>query len=109
MPRTIRFHLDESCDPRIAEGLRIHGVDVTTTIDVGLRTKSDLEHLEFAVTENRLLVTQDADFLRAAAAGAETSGIAFYADRTIGEVVRALLLIWEVYEIDEVRNRIEFL
>ena len=29
MPRAIRFHLDENCDPRIAAGLRLHGVDVT--------------------------------------------------------------------------------
>jgi mono/diheme cytochrome c family protein len=25
--RTIRFHLDENCDPRIAAGLKLHGVD----------------------------------------------------------------------------------
>jgi hypothetical protein len=36
MPRTIRFHLDEHADPAIAEGLRRHGGDVTTTRDAGL-------------------------------------------------------------------------
>ena len=36
MARTIRFHLDEHCDPAIAAGLRLHGVDVTTTADAGL-------------------------------------------------------------------------
>lgn len=36
MPRTIRFHLDEHCDPAIAAGLRRHGIDVTTTQEVGI-------------------------------------------------------------------------
>ncbi len=31
MHRTIKFHLNEHCDPAIADGLRRHGVDVTTT------------------------------------------------------------------------------
>ena len=31
MLRTIRFHLDEDTDPAIAEGLRRHGIDVTTS------------------------------------------------------------------------------
>jgi len=31
MPRTIRFHLDEHVPHAVADGLRIHGIDVTTT------------------------------------------------------------------------------
>ena len=27
MPRTIPFHLDENCDPRIVAGLRLHGIE----------------------------------------------------------------------------------
>jgi hypothetical protein len=34
----IRFHLDEHIDPNIARGLRRYGIDVTTTVDAGLRT-----------------------------------------------------------------------
>jgi len=37
----IRFHLDEHIDSNIARGLRRYGIDVTTTVDAGLRTKSD--------------------------------------------------------------------
>lgn len=36
MPQAIRFHLDEHVDPAIADGLRRHGIDVTTTLDAGL-------------------------------------------------------------------------
>ncbi len=36
MARTIRFHLDECCDPAIAAGPRRRSVDVTTTQEFGL-------------------------------------------------------------------------
>lgn len=110
MARTIRFHLDENCDPRIAAGLALHGVDVTTTAQAGLLHASDEAQLAYALGQARVIVTQDTDFLRLAASGQQTLGVAFYPDqeRSIGAVVRSLLLIWEVYEPDEMRNRIEF-
>ena len=111
MPRTIRFHLDENCDPRIAAGLRLHGVDVTTSHDAGLLEAPDEQQLAYAVSQGRVIVTQDTDFLRMASAGSETPGIAFYPaqDRSIGVVIRQILLIWEVLEIDEMKNRVEYL
>jgi predicted nuclease of predicted toxin-antitoxin system len=111
MPRTIRFHLDENCDPRIAAGLRLHGVDITTTPETGLLRASDEQQLAYAVSQVRVIVTQDTDFLRIVAAGKETPGVAFYSaeNRPIGQVIRDLLLIWEVYEPEEMRNHVEFL
>jgi hypothetical protein len=41
MADRIRFHLDEHVDPAIASALRRAGIDVTTTIGAGLRTKDD--------------------------------------------------------------------
>jgi hypothetical protein len=86
-------------------------VDVTTTPETTLLHKSDEEQLAYAVSQTRVLVTQDADFLRFAAAGKDTAGVAYYPTqgRSIGDVIRALLLIWEVYEPEEMRNRVEFL
>jgi predicted nuclease of predicted toxin-antitoxin system len=111
MPRTIRFHLDENCDPRIAAGLRLHGVDVTTTPEAGLLHASDEDQLAHVVAQTRVIVTQDTDFLRIAAAGHETAGVALFPaqERTLGQIIRDLLLIWEVYEAEEMRNRVEFL
>jgi hypothetical protein len=111
MPRTIRFHLDENCDPRIAGGLALHGVDVTTTPAAGLLQASDEVQLAYAVAQRRVIVTQDTDFLRLTAAGQETPGVVFYPDqgRSLGQIIHALLLIWEVYEPEELRNRVEFL
>jgi predicted nuclease of predicted toxin-antitoxin system len=111
MARTIRFHLDENCDPRIAAGLKLHGVDATTTPEVGLLQASDEQQLAHAVANARVIVTQDTDFLRIVATGQEGPGVAFYPalERSIGQVIRHLLLIWEVYEPEEMRNRVEFL
>jgi hypothetical protein len=86
-------------------------VDITTTPEVGLLQASDDTQLAHAVAQQRVIVTQDTDFLRMTAAGVESPGMAFYPDqgRTIGQVIRELLLIWEVYEREDMRNRIEFL
>ena len=77
MSRTIRFHLDENCDPRIAAGLRLHGVDIATTPEAGLLHAADQLQLANARSEGRVVVTQDPDFLRMAAAGEASAGIAF--------------------------------
>jgi predicted nuclease of predicted toxin-antitoxin system len=110
MPRTIRFHLDENCDPRIVAGLRLYGIDVTTTPEAGLLHAADEDQLAYAVAHHRVIITQDADFLRLAAAGQQHPGIVFHpcGRRALGPVIRAVHLIWEVYESKDMANRIEF-
>lgn len=110
MARTIRFHLDENCDPRIAVGLRLHGIDVTTTSEAGLRGESDERQLGYAADEGRVILTHDGDFLRLAAAGAVHAGIVYGPqERPLGELVRGVVLIWELLEPEEMRNRVEYL
>jgi len=60
----LRFHLDEHVPHGVAWGLRSKGVDVTTTTDVGLVGADDEDHIEFARTEDRVIFTNDDDFLR---------------------------------------------
>src|SRR4051812_38487497 len=111
MPRTIRFHLDEHCDPAIAAGLRLHGVDVTTTREAGLLHVEDEDHIAFRIASGRIVFTQDRDFLGHHAAGVEHRGIAScdQQSRSIGQILAALLLIWEMYEPEEMANRVEYL
>lgn len=111
MSRTIRFHLDECCDNDIAEGLRRRGIDVTTTPEVGLRTASDVRQAAHAMAEGRIVVTHDADFLRIHAEGIPHAGIAYRAKDTLslGELLRRLVLVWEIYRPEEMRDRVEFL
>jgi hypothetical protein len=58
MPQTIRFHLDEHCDPAIAAGLRRRGIDVTTTLEAGLNGATDEEQVAYAqISADRRIAT----------------------------------------------------
>jgi predicted nuclease of predicted toxin-antitoxin system len=111
VPRTIRFHLDENCDPRIAAGLRLLGADVTTTPEAGLLTAPDEDHLAFGLATGRVVVTQDQDFLAIGQSGTRHRVIVYYpqSKRSIGQVIRGLHLIWEVLESDEMVDQVEYI
>jgi len=111
MPRTIRFHLDEHVAHAVADGLRRLGIEVTTTAEAGLLGADDSAHLAHAVSQDRVIFTEDDDFLVLAAQGIAHAGIAYCHQntRSIGYIVRALELLWEVYEPNEMVGRIEFL
>lgn len=61
MSQTIKFHLDENVNNAVADGLKRRGADVTTTSQLGLMGVSDLEQVEFALSENRAIFTHDDD------------------------------------------------
>jgi predicted nuclease of predicted toxin-antitoxin system len=111
MPRTIRFHLDENCHHAVAEGLRRRAIDVTTTPDAGLMRATDEQQIAYATGQNRVIFSQDQDFLRLNASGVPHAGIAYCQKdtKTIGEIIQGLVLIWEVLEPEEMQNRVEFL
>ena len=111
MPAEIRFHLDECVTLAVADGLRRRGIDVTTTPDSDLRSSDDLDQLAFAFREERVLITQDSDFLRLAQEGRPHCGIAYYVpgSRTIGELISRLVLIHAVLSPGEMKGTIEFL
>ena len=111
MAERIRFHLDEHVDPDIARALRQHDIDVTTTVEAGLRTQSDEMQLTFIRQERRVIITHDADFLRFASRNREHSGIVYChkTARSLGEMIRGLILIYEVLEPGDMAGRVEFL
>ena len=111
MARTTRFHLDECCDPAIADGLRRRNIDVTTTQEVGLIQAEDEQQAAFGLAENRVVFTHDADFLRLQTAELPHAGIVYRSKDTLslGEIIKRLVLIWEVYEPPELVNRVEFI
>ena len=110
MPESIRFHLDESVAPSVADALRRRGVDVTTSQEAGLLQASDERQIAFAVAARRTLVTHDEDFL-VLARGMPHTGIAYChsESRTIGEIIAGLLLIRDCLTAEEMDNHIEFL
>jgi predicted nuclease of predicted toxin-antitoxin system len=111
MAKAIRFHLDEHCSTALAAGLRHHGIDVTTSPEAGLLSGSDEQQLAFATANGRVLFTHDEDFLRLNAAEVSHLGIIYCHQQkySVGDLIRLFVLVWEVYEPEELRDRVEYL
>ncbi len=107
----IRLHLDEHVHPAVAAGLRHRGIDVTTTTEAGLGGADDEDQLAFARSQGRVIVTHDDDFLALHARGVAHAGIAYchQQSRTVGELLRALLLLCECLTGEEMQGQVEFL
>jgi hypothetical protein len=103
--------LDEHVPNAVAQALRRRGIDVVTTVEVGLRGAADAEQLGRAHADARILVTQDEDFLTLHQQGQPHSGIAYSKQgrRTIGQLVAGLVLIHDVLDPGEMVGRVEFL
>jgi predicted nuclease of predicted toxin-antitoxin system len=57
----VRYLLDEDVNPRTAEIARGLGLDVVSVHEIGRRTLSDSEQLEYAAQDGRVLVTRNRD------------------------------------------------
>ena len=92
------------------EGLRRRGIDVSTTSESGLQSATDVEQLNYAHKAGRVFVTQDTDFLRLHAQGARHSGIAFFRQgETPGNILRMLVLLFDLLATEDIAGRVEFL
>ena len=107
----IHFHLDEQVANAIAEGLRRRGIDVTTTPELRMKEASDAEQLAFARENNRVIFTQDDDFLKLHDQELPHTGIIYChpGARSIGQIIRGLVLIWEVLTPEDMKNHLEFI
>lgn len=110
MTERLRFYADEHVPQAVANGLRQRGVEVLTVAEADLLGASDEEHLAFARQEGRVLYTQDADFLRLHASGAQHAGIVYAPQQTsVGDAIRGLLLVAEMLGADDMKGHVEFL
>jgi hypothetical protein len=107
----IRYHLDENVSGAVAEGLRRRGIDITTAAGAGLLGADDIEHLRFALSHGRVVVTHDDDFTRIHADGVDHVGICYCPKdkHAIGELIRSLVLIGECLTSEEMQRHIEYL
>lgn len=102
--------MDEHVARAITEGLRRRGVEVLTAQEAGLQEADDDKHVALAFTDNRVIFTQDADFLRLHAAGVPHRGIVYAPQQTaVGHILRGLMLVYDVLSPEEMANHIEYL
>lgn len=102
----LKFYTDSHIPKAVTEQLRARGVDIIRCQDVGMADAEDAEHLVFAITENRAIVTGDDDFLTLAAVLSRRPvhpGIFFIhrqllQRRQIGAIVGELLFYAEAVE-----------
>ena len=108
---SIRFHLDEHISAHVAAGLRRRNINVTTAADADLIGATDEAHLSFAASSGRVMVTQDDDFLRLHARGVTHAGIAYCRQQSmpIGEMLRRVILIHDLFSPEEMAGTVEFL
>ncbi len=106
----VRFYTDEHVSKAVSAGLRLHGIDVLTVPEAGMLGASDIEHLAFALANDRVIFTQDDDFLRLAAMGHPHAGVV-YAPQSIpvGQILRGLLLVFHVLSAAQMSGHIKFI
>jgi hypothetical protein len=98
----------------IVIGLRLHGMDVVTAMERQWDALADESLLEAATQEGRMLLTNDQDFLKIDGqwrlAGRSHCGIVFWPQsrRTIGEVVRSIVVFASTVNPNDCANRVEF-
>ena len=106
----IKLYLDEHVHSAVRDGLRRRGIDVLTAQEANMRGAIDEEHLSLALSQGRVILTQDADFLRLHAAGTVHSGIIYAPQKTpVGTIIRGVMLIVEVLDAGEIEGQIEFI
>ena len=96
--------------PSVAVQLKASGIDVSSVHELKRFSEDDPILLKYAVAQDRVVCTRDADFLRLARAGEQHADIVFFdrGQRDIGHMVTSLRTIAADLAMEEMRNRIEF-
>lgn len=112
---TIALYMDEHVRRAITAGLRLRGVDVLTVQEDGCAGTPDLILLDQATKLQRVMFSQDQDFL-IEANRRQTKGIAFagviYASQlsvSIGDCIRDLEIITQAANPEDLANSILYL
>jgi hypothetical protein len=110
MSQKIKFFTDEHIASAVVQGLRQRGVEVLSIPEAKMLGESDANILAKATAESFVVFTQDDDFLRLHTSGIHHTGIVYAAQYTsIGEIIRGLMLIYEILEPEDMVNHVEFL
>ncbi len=110
-----RLYADEHIPLAVVSALNRQGHDVVRALQVFGEGVQDTIHFQRARADRRVLLTQDADFLRLSAQllseGGHHSGIVYWPQSTysIGEVIRRLIRFLETTSEDSRQDLVRFL
>ncbi len=115
----LRFYTDAHVPKQVTIQLRARGIDIIRCQEIGFEDANDVEHLEKATTEKRMVITGDTDFAQLNAQWNKISkfhaGILYFSPAIqgdIGSIVKAAVFLFEAVELsaasleDDVYNRI---
>lgn len=112
---SLSFYMDENVSRLITEGLRRRGVDVLTVQEDGLSGEPDPIVFDRATELQRVLFTQDDDFLaegsRRQVEGVSFSGVIYAHQRnvSVGKCVQDLEIIAKACPPEELSDRVTYL
>jgi len=109
-----KLHLNEHLSPRLAEQLRQHGFDVTTSQEMQMLSDDDDAQLEYAASTQRAIVTFNVrDFMplheKFLAEGREHWGIVFSTQESIAVLFHRLLKLLNTVKAEELKNQTRWL
>jgi predicted nuclease of predicted toxin-antitoxin system len=61
--KSLKFYTDTHIAKAVAVQLRNRGIDIIRCEEVDMADAKDIEHLEYATQEGRIIITNDEDFL----------------------------------------------
>lgn len=106
----IKYYMDVHVKRAVTEGLRRRGVEVLTAQEADMQLAEDIEHIAYVQSGGWIIFTNDVDFLRLHASGVEHGGIAYCHQTTsIGQMIQGLMLIFQVLDTEQMRNRVEYI
>jgi len=110
----VRLYLDEDVHEDIALALRLRGYDVKTTKEANNKGSSDIEQINYANSENRVIITFNVgDFIKQhnefINKGIEHSGIILAKQLSIGIIIKALLKILSTIKAEDIKNNVIWL
>ncbi len=107
-PASIKFYTDTHIAKAVAAQLRNRGIDIVRCEEVGMAEAKDVDHLTYAVQENRIVITCDDDFIVLAQEWAKANkshcGIMFCLPHVQGEAAIGIIVKKCIQLVDNIVN-----
>ena len=110
----VRLYFDEDVHPDLVYVLQEKGFDAITTIEAGLQGNSDRQQIDYAISNNRAILTFNVKhfvllYNEMYSKNRQHPGIVVSTQQNFGETLKRLLKLLNNKTAEEMSNSIEFL